>query len=127
MLSNKQAEKIVCMIAGGKNTYGDIKHIATLDWPDRFIYIDDYLKKGTVIVGPLPEKIGLIEFETVPEDYSKDYQFKDEDKFRLTIKGQNLFDKHIQEHRMFFLTAVAAIGGAIAVIDFILRMFGKYR
>ena len=115
------------MIAGGKNTYGDIKHIATLDWPDRFIYIDDYLKKGTVIVGPLPEKIGLIEFETVPEDYSKDYQFKDEDKFRLTIKGQNLFDKHIRERRMFFLTAVAAIGGAIAVIDFILRMFGRCR
>ncbi len=116
MLTDQESEKLVQLIASGKNTYADIKHDFPLDWPDRYLYIDDYFKDGVVFVGHPLEKIGLIEFEIVPEEYSKEYRFKDEDKFRLTIKGRNLYNKCIREERLYLYTKIAAFASVVAAL-----------
>ena len=117
MLTDKEINNLVCMIASGNNTYRNIRKLVSLDFPNNYMYIADYFKKGCVFIGHAPERIGLVEFETVPEDYAKDYQFKDEDKFRLTIKGQNLYDKCTREERLYLYTKIAAIASVIAAVS----------
>lgn len=116
MLTDLESKKLVCLIVSGKSTYRDIKRFFPLDWPDRYLYITDEFRKGNVFVGQRPEKVGLIEFETVPDDYSRDYKFRDTDKFRLTIKGRNLYDKSIREDRLYLFAKMAAIASIIAAL-----------
>lgn len=126
MLTNQKTEKLLRLIASGKNTYADTKHVFPSDWPDRYIYIADEFKRGCFFVGLPPKKIGLIEFENVPDDYSRNYQFKDTDTFRLTVVGQNIHDRNEKEKLMLYLTGIAAAGGVVVILDTILKIYKQW-
>jgi len=122
MLTDKQTVDFLKIIKSGRNTYGELKKIFPLERRDWFLYIDDGFN-----FNPVPDryKIGIIEFVDVPHPFFHDYEFKDTDTFKLTVAGQNILDRDKKERTEHWLTAIAAAGGAIAIIEFILKSCGK--
>ncbi len=119
MLTDKQTVEFLKMIKCGSNTYGELQERFPIDRRDWVLYIDNDFN-----INPVSDKykIGIIEFVTVPRPYFREYQFKNGDAFKLTVAGQNILDRDKKECRNLYLSVIAAVGGLIAVIEFLAKL-----
>ena len=98
-LTDEEKDKLVLTVGSGNNTYKDICEIlpemnpATLMqylWddpprePETNYYFNQVQKLG------IPRLPSLIRFAKVPEDFQELYQFKEADRFYLTVTGENM-------------------------------------
>lgn len=119
MLSDKEIVQFLQMIKRGHNTYGELQKRFHIDDHTWVLFIEK-----DVIINPPQEsrKRNIIDFVSVPKRYSWEYDFKDTDSFRVTIAGQNILDRAAFERRNFYLAAIAALGGVVAIIDTVLKL-----
>lgn len=119
MLTDSQTVEFLKMIKSGNNTYGKLQERFPLDHRDWSLYIDNDFD-----VNPVNNKykIGIIEFVAAPRPYFREYQFKNDDAFKLTVAGQNILDRDKKECRNLYLSVIAAVGGLIALIEFLAKL-----
>lgn len=113
MLTDSQTVEFLKMIKSGNNTYGKLQERFSLDRHDWFLYIDNDFRINALAK---KYKIGIIEFVAAPKQYNRDYQFNDNDVFKLTVAGQNILDKNSLDAKMRVVAIMAAIGSVIAAI-----------
>lgn len=103
LLTQKEIEKFVTLINSGKNTYKDIHNefpnlsdstLIDLIGDDfetkNFIYLSNRISKKIPI---------LIFFTKVPDNYSENYTFKDDDSFELSVHGENILYQIEKEYQ----------------------------
>ena len=102
MLTQQELEKLVKLIGSGKNTYADLHklfpYMSNTDWmqiigDDFKIEDDDFGVFNTRLIEAANYNKSqiIIFFENVPENYSRSYEFKNDDSFELSVPGANLF------------------------------------
>lgn len=98
-LTDEEKDKLVLAVGSGNNTYKDICEIlpemnpATLmqylwDDPPRESETNYYFNQVQKL--GIPRLPSLIRFAKVPEDFQELYQFKEADRFYLTVTGENM-------------------------------------
>lgn len=94
LLTQKEIEIFVTLINSGKNTYKDIhNNFPNLSDSDLMDFIgDDFETKNIFYLSNRINKKTptLIFFTKVPNNYSENYIFKDDDSFELSVYGENI-------------------------------------
>ncbi len=134
MLTQQELEKLVKLIGSGKNTYADLHklfpYMSNTDWmqiigDDFKIEDDDFGVFNTRLIEAANYNKSqiIIFFENVPENYSRSYEFKNDDSFELSVPGANLFYQLDKEKRNKRLIVISTVSGIIAAIASLCALF----
>lgn len=129
MLSDKDKESFILLVASGKNTYSYLHQkfpaLTDEDWysiisdhfqidvPDDFPGIPPWAR---TTIPQFRATTSFIRFIDCPKNYSERYQFQPSDSFTLTVAGENIFYRMRKEKTQFYLTMTAAVTGFISAV-----------
>ena len=63
-----------------------------------------------------PTRKAMLYWDKCPKEYIKGYEFKDSDRFQLSVIGLNIRDECVEQMKDRKLALIAAISGSIAAI-----------
>ena len=115
--SHKTCERLVMAAdKDGSITFAQIRRVFP-DHESSFFYdlIGDAFQTPYPIVMN-PTRKAMLYWDKCPKEYIKGYEFKDSDRFQLSVIGLNIRDECVEQMKDRKLALIAAISGSIAAI-----------